>query len=281
MINTNTSIVANGFNTSYIDSLLMAIFYKSSHLKSLLTQYPEKSKFIYLQELISSNFLQNIKNGYSVDISIINEIRNYSIICGWKENENITMLYPVTEYLTFLMNGIGFGQIDFEFVEFDNMENEKVKTLSMNYIDVPILSNTNVKSLLDIWYNTNIKNYQSIPHKILCNKFKEIPIMIPIYFNRKKGTVYQVDIKKRIKFKKNNDSTQLKSSWIIHSLICCSNSTGNYYTILNNDKDDWIIFSNEKMPSLIKIDLFDEMNANIIKQECVLAIYRLDNLHEL
>lgn len=281
MINTNTSIVANGFNTSYIDSLLMAMFYKSSHLKSLLTQYPEKSKFIYLQELISSNFLQNIKNGYSVDISIINEIRNYSIICGWKENENITTLYPVTEYLTFLMNGIGFGQIDFEFVEFDNMENEKVKTLSMNYIDVPILSNTNVKSLLDIWYNTNIKNYQSIPHKILCNKFKEIPIIIPIYFNRKKGTIYQVDIKKRIKFKKNNDSTQSKSSWIIHSLICCSNSTGNYYTILNNDKDDWFIFSNEKMPSLIKIDLFDEINANIIKQECVLAIYRLDNLHEL
>ena len=166
---TDILVVANGYNTSYIDSLLIALFYRTSHLKSLLTQYPEKSKFIYLQELINSNFLKNIRSGYCVDVSIINEIRNYSIICGWKENENITKLHNVVDYMKFLMQGLGFGQIDFEFVEFDQTENqtenEKVKILSMNYIDVPIFENTNTKLLLDSWCEININKSELDGHQ--------------------------------------------------------------------------------------------------------------------
>lgn len=271
----NTFVVANGLNTSYIDSLLMALFYKSSHLRSILSQYPDQSKFLYLQELINNNFIDNAKHYYSIDSSIMNEIRNYSIICGWKEGGNITDLYTVTDYLKFLMLGIGFGQIDFEFVEFD----EKVKTLSMNYIDVPILENTDVKLLLEKWYDDNIKK-----STILCNRFKEIPVMIPIYFNRN-NTQYislQVDIKKKIKFKKNYDCTQNLASWSIHALICFSNSGGgNYYSIININLNEWYMFSNDKLPSLIQINLSDPNIANKIKQECILAIYKLDNICKL
>lgn len=283
----STIVVANGFNTSYLDSLLVAMFYKSSHLRSFLTQYPEKSKFIYLQELINNNFINTIKNGYSVDTSIINEIRNYSIVCGWKEGENIADLYSVIDYMKFLMHGIGFGQIDFEFIEFNefnNIENEKVKTMSMNYIDTIISENTNVKILLEKWYETNIKKPKtSNEHfRILCNKFKEIPLMIPIFFNREKGTSYNVDIKKKIKFKKNNDSVQNNVSWIIHALICFSSfGSGSYYSIINTDVDKWFLFSNEKIPSLIEIKIYDPEISNKIKQECILAIYRLDNLCKL
>lgn len=273
----NTFVVANGLNTSYIDTLLMALFYKSSHLRTILSQYPEQSKFIYLQELINNNFIDNIKNGYSVDSSIMNEIRNYSIVCGWKDGCNIIDLYSVTDYMKFLMKGIGFGQIDFEFVEFSDTENEKVKTLSINYIDVMINENTNVNILLENWYNQNIKNP---PEKlsVLCNRFKELPILIPIYFNRNNGFSYQVDIKKRIKFKKNNDYTQNNASWVIHSLICFSNSGGgNYYSVLKADTDQWYHFSNDKIPSLMKIKISDFDISNKIKQECVMAIYRLDD----
>lgn len=269
-------IVANGLNTSYIDSLLMALFYKQSHLRSILNQYPDHCKFIYLQELINNNFIDNARHGYSVDSSIINEIRNYSIVCGWKDGSNITDLYSVVDYMKFIMGGIGFGQMDFEFVECDEIEGEKVKTISMNYIEMAIEENTDVKILLEKWHHQNTKS-KNDNLSIICNKFKEIPLLIPIYFNRPQGTSYQVDIKKRIKFKKNSDSTQNKTSWIIHSLICFSNSGGgNYYSIIKADNDQWYMFSNDKLPSLIKIKISEPEIKNKLKQECMLAIYRLD-----
>jgi hypothetical protein len=250
-------------------------------LRAILSQFPDQSKFLYLQELINNNFIDNINHGYSIDSSIINEIRNYSIVCGWKEGGNITDLYSVADYMKFLMHGIGFGQIDFEFVEFDKMENEKIRTLSMNYIDVPISENTDVKLLLEKWYDDHVKK-PTEELTILCNRFKEIPIMIPIYFNRDQSSSFQVDIKKKIKFKKNNDCTQNTASWIIHALICFSNSGGgNYYSVLNIDVDQWYIFSNDKLPSFIKIKISDPNFSNKIKQECVMAIYRLDNMCKL
>ncbi len=268
-------VVANGLNTSYIDSLLMALFYKQSNLRSILSQYPDQSKFFYLQELINNNFIDNAKHGYSIDSSIINEIRNYSIVCGWKDGGNITDLYSVIEYMKFLMLGIGFGQIDIEFVECSENEGEKVKSISTNCIDMLIDENTDVKSILEKWYDHNINLKTNL--SIICNRFKEIPLMIPIYFNRTQESAYQVDIKKRIKFKKNSDSSQNNISWIIHSLVCFSNSGGgNYYSIINTDNNQWYMFSNDKLPSLIKISISDPDISNKLKQECVMAIYRLD-----
>lgn len=275
-------VVANGLNTSYIDSLLMALFYKQSHLRSFLNQYPEQSKFLYLQELINDNFIYNAKHGYSVDSSIINEIRNYSIVCGWKDSGNITDLYSVTDYLKFLMDGIGFGQIDFEFVECNEIDGEKVKSISVNYIDTTINEHTDTKILLENWYDSHVKTKSDNHDKhikllILCRRFKEIPFIIPIYFSRTQGSIYQVDIKKRIKFKKNSDTTQNKTSWIIHSLICFSNSGGgNYYSVINTEDNQWFMFTNDKLPSLIKITISDPDISNRLKQECILAIYRLD-----
>jgi hypothetical protein len=53
---TMTFVVADGLNTSYIDSILMSLFYKSSHLEEMLIQQPDNAEFIYLQEMISNNF---------------------------------------------------------------------------------------------------------------------------------------------------------------------------------------------------------------------------------
>lgn len=269
----NCFVVSNGLNTSYIDSVLMALFYSQSHLKMFLNQYPENSKFIYLQELINDNFVENVRQGYSIESSILNEIRNYSIICGWKNDSHITDLHNVSDYMKFLMEGIGFGQINFETVEYDQMEHEIIKTLSMSHIEIKLNENSDIKQLLDEWYDNNfISKTQTFG-----NRFREIPLFIPIYFSRQSGSFVQIDIKKRIKFKKNSDPIQNKSSWIIHSIICFSNSGGGgYYTIINMGNYKWSIFSNDKLPSLIEISLNDPNIASKIKQECVMIIYRLD-----
>lgn len=272
----NSFIVANGLNTSYIDSLLIALFYSQTHLKSFLNQCPENIKFIYLQELINDNFIDNAKNGYFVDSSVINEIRNYSIVCGWKDQGQITDLYSVLDYFKFLMAGFGFGQIDIELVEYDKNENEQVTTLSLNVINLNVMEDNDVKTLLDDWVDifTISKKENTL---IIGNRFKEIPFMIPIYFNRQGETSYKIDIKKKIKFKKNSDQSQNKMTWIIHSLICFSNSGGgNYYSVINTGNYKWKIFTNERQPSIMSIDFNDVNTSNKIKQECIMAIYRLE-----
>lgn len=97
--------VANGINTSYIDSLLIALFYKESYLQQMLFQQTENEYFSYLQDLIYINFIDNVRNSKSVDSFQINEIRNYSYMCGWKNTTNIIDLYDVIDYFSFIMDG--------------------------------------------------------------------------------------------------------------------------------------------------------------------------------
>jgi hypothetical protein len=66
--------VEDGYNTSYIDSVLIALFYKPTHLHELLTQLPEKTMFSYLQELIFSNFVEQVRKNYSVNSGMKYEI---------------------------------------------------------------------------------------------------------------------------------------------------------------------------------------------------------------
>jgi hypothetical protein len=286
--NFTTFVIADGLNTSYIDSLLMGLFYRTTHLQEMLSKSPEKSKFAYLQDLMN-NVIDQTRRNFSVDSSYINEIRNYSFICGWKDNLSLTELYNVVDYLDFIMKGFDFEGINCEVIELSkNSQDEMAKSLKLNYIEVNVNTsnkdNIDIKTLLEDWINSNLieKNKNSLTYY----HFKELPMLIPIYVNRldenKQSVNTSVDIKKRIRFYKNNDKTQLSMEWIIHSIICFSSSgNGRYYTIINVDNDDWqwYLFSNDKLPSLVKINISDSDISNKIKQECVLVLYRLcDNL---
>jgi hypothetical protein len=302
-------IVADGLNTSYIDSLLTGLFYKQTHLQEMLIQLPENIKFAYLQDLINNNFVDPIRHNFSVDSTLINEIRNYSIICGWKEGYNITDLYNVTDFLDFLITGINFGMMNYEIIEIQKStpQEEKSKLLQMNYIQINAGSDSDIETLLQKWIDTILleqisNNIEAYYH------FKELPMLVSIYLNRttdnKQINNCSIDIKKRIKFYKNNDKTQLTASWIIHAIICYSGSGGGkYYTLINQSnnyiksdmstdlrnvshnfshKDSdanmiWYMYNNDKIPSMVKIDIKNKDISLKIKQECVLVMYRLDD----
>ena len=275
-----TFIVEDGFNTSYIDSILMALFYRTSHLQEILIQLPKKSKFVYLQDIINNNFIEQVRRNVSVDITIINEIRNYSFICGWKENLNITELYNVVDYLDFLIEGFDIGEIKCELLEISKNLQENIKSFYTNYIEIKVTDDNDIKTLLNkcIDINFNKKNNSTLTYY----HFSELPLFVPIYLNRyddnNQINNYKIDIKKKIRFNNNNNKLQSDASWIIHAIVCFSNS-GNrhYYTIISTLDNKWCIFSNNKIPSLMKIDITDTVIANKIKQECVLILYRLDD----
>jgi len=274
-----TFVVADGLNTSYIDSTLMALFYKSSHLQEMLVQQPDKSEFIYLQEMINNNFIDPARHNFSIESSIINEIRNYSFVCGWKTSSNITELFSVADYLSFLMKGFSFDNIKLEVVEMSDHD-EEVRVLNFDYIEVHVNDDNNIDHLIKKWLEHCIKKTK--PLSSVHYRFAELPMLVPIFLNRNIGkditNTSQIDIFNKIKFKKNNDKTQDGASWIIHAIVCLSSSgPGHYYSLIRVDKKEWYLFSNARIPSLVKIRISDPDVALKIKKECVLVLYRLSD----
>ena len=241
-MNNTILVVENGINTSYIDSLLFALFYKESHIQNILYQQTDKNIFMYLQDMIHNNFVYPIRSGFSISSSILNEIRNYSYLCGWKNNCNILDLYNVSEYFEFIMNGFSKNLINIDIMEINHKTNtQMMKSIECNFIELTITENNDIKYLLKDWEN-NIT-----PNKNIYYNFKEVPMTLPIYLNRftKASTNFsKIDIKRKLKFYKNKDDKQLNFYWNIHSVICFSNSgSGSYYSLINMGNNNWYIFT--------------------------------------
>lgn len=252
MFDNKEFIIGDGLNTSYIDTLIVSLFYNNNKfvdLMDILTLMPENIDFVYLQELIINNVVNNINKNLSIDSSIINEIRNYCISCGWKNDNKITELHNIIEFYDWFITGV-YG-IHEPIIKFEST-NEKIYT---NYIELVISYDTDIRVLLQSWIN----NYNNFT-------FREVPILLPIYLSHEKN--YIIDIKKQIRI----DS----HTWSISSIICLDKMrTGHYYSLINLDNDTWYMFSNDKIPSFYKIDIKNPITASKIKQECVLLFYRM------
>jgi hypothetical protein len=256
-------IVENALNSSYIDSLFVSLFFKQSYIQDILSEYPENISFIYLQELIYENFVYNMRCNYFIDSTIINEIRNYMTLCGWKNGSDTINTYDVQDLYSFLINGFHKSKLNFTI-----KNNEKETITKLNYIELKVTNNTDIKTMLDVYFDENMQQYN----------FEEIPNFIPIYLNRNietknnnKLNSFFVDIKQGIFISKNNTNIEQKTLlWTIHSIICYS--SGNYYSIVSNESG-WYLFNHFKLPSLLKIDIKNEDIAAKIKQECVFILY--------
>lgn len=289
-------IVEDGYNTSYIDSLFVSMFFKPSYIQDVLSDDVENFKFMHLQDIIYNYFVKNMRCGYVINSQIMNEIRNNLIYCGWKNDCNIIEVFDVQELYDFIIQGLNKNQLTFNFIESEKKDfeiinkeidininidnnnsenNNKSKdltlksTMSINYINLDIYKSESIKNLLNEWIDKKFKLYQ----------LEEIPTFIPIFLNRTIDNKYNeslIDIQEGIQLNKNNINDEQKEYvWIIHSIICYSKVERKYYSVIVNNKS-WYLFKNSKLPSLIKIDIKDEDWAYKIKKECVFLFYTLD-----
>lgn len=292
-------IVENGFNTCYIDSLLMALFYTPSNIyNNMLENDPANNDFLYLQEMIKCNFIEPIRKEISVSSDTINEIRNYSFVNGWKLNEpsELPEQQDVTEYYTFLLENLSNQLIQIErttITEGISTKDDEGKIENIPFITVNVGEfdyETNIKNLIDKWLNDNpvdlrretFENNNKVTKDIkglniykICN----IPNIVPIYINRfalngSNKLLTKIDINKKIKLINGSDIR-----WIIHSVICHTGNTmkeGHYYTILINS-NKWLMFDDMSVPSLKEIDMSNTQLIDRIKSECVFLIYKYYN----
>lgn len=265
--------VEGGINTSYIDSLLIALFYKPSTIDNILNNSPISCEFYYLQELFR-NFVEIVRRNYSVGLDLLNEIRNYSIMCGWKQDGNILDLFNVSDYYNFIVTSLNSNIIRFEIIDKDN---NQISEKQISLINISISKDTDsdikINELLDQWANIEIKN---VYH------FLDIPNYIPIYINRfdinKIFYRGKVNIMKAIRWTNNNDVNQRKIKWNIHSIICYSETNPHYYTLVYiNSK--WYIYDNLNIPALEELNIKQQCITEKIKQECILLFFKLDEFN--
>lgn len=295
-------VVENGYNTCYIDSLLIAMFYKTSCLENMLRTDPKNSYFIYLQEIIKTKFVDQIRKKVSVTADIMNEIRNFANICGWKNGSYHQLLeqQDVSEFYIFLTSNMDTMPIEIQrqtITEALKNENDIGRIESLPYISlaVPVLDSdqeVSVKMLLNSWMNDNTADLKREIYEKGIKKTKvvkgfniykivNIPPIVAISLNRFTGgerIETKIDIQKRIKlYHVCDEGNGLK--WRIHAIICHRGLTpksGHYYSILFDD-DKWLVFDDLSIPCLKEVNIKDKIVMDTIKRECVFLIYTYDD----
>ncbi|AYV81271.1 MAG: ubiquitin carboxyl-terminal hydrolase [Harvfovirus sp.] len=293
--------IENGLNTCYIDALLMSLFYKhSSHLDGLLMSEPKDPMHIYLQEIIKIKFVDKVRKNISVCADVMNEIRTYACICGWKQNspEELFEQQDVNEFYTFLLGIINNPLIEIQrqtiSEALDNKSDlgaiEKIPFISLTVGGDDVLT---IKELLNNWMNNNTVDVNREVFgkggvKTVCSvkglniyKIMNVPTFVAISLNRFSGSkraVSQIDIQKRIKLHHiSDDHDGLR--WKIHAFICHQGETvksGHYYAVILSNENTWLIFDDKAIPCIKEIDINASDLASAIKREIVFAIYCYD-----
>jgi hypothetical protein len=254
-------VVEDGYNTSYIVVLLMALFYDKSMIERYLLIDNNSDKFngLYLQKLIYYNFVKQIRNNVCVTSKMLNEIRLGAITVGWKNSPDIFETYgefdPI-DLLCFFLKLINYVPIEFETKSNrPNAWNIYGKTTSYSseydkFMIIPVVQ-TNMQDTYDHWAHE---------HKI---------INIPIFVIFKLGKIKSAfKINKKISpFQKNHQYHNIK--WVFHSLFY-EDGTHNYKTIMNKDSK-LVSFRQDDFPN---VQHFNKSSLQNIENKTVYVIYR-------
>lgn len=276
-------VVENGINTCYIDSLLVAMFYKTSCMDDLLNIDPKDASAIYLQELIKTKFVDIIKKNYIVTSNIMNEIRNYAHISGWCESSTfIDEQEDVSEFYHFLINLFSAKYIELEKISLD--ESHKITKELLPFIPLNLEKKDTSIRIKDLFMRFLDNFCSDETNKVTsCYKLSSIPSYLSFVINRydegKKKIKCKIDIMDQLKFFNVIDKTQDVLKWKISSIICHSGSdpkSGHYYAYILVD-GKWLKFDDQTIPSFIQVSINDIDIKNDIMDNSTMLFYLLKN----
>lgn len=244
--------IENGFNTSYIDAILIILskLYKD-------VDKCQDDKLYNLQKNIQQ-FLTQLSNNINITKDLLNDIRQISFDNGWrcKKPQSLLELHNVVEYYCFMNDKLLHNYIQFT----QNTDNKP-----KSYISVTPIEKKSIKEL--------IETTQKIVY-IQISDLNRTPDYIPIYINRFINPIknsVNIDINQRIKFV-TEDNIILKFD--IVGIICHTGNilkSGNYFTFVK-DNNSWIMYDNTLDESQSVVNIRDYKN--IIQQNCLLIFYK-------
>jgi len=249
-MNIESFIIENVDNISYIDSLLMALFYQPSQCDNILSKIINQPLLIYLQEYIKDKFISMIRNHKSILNNDMEKLKELCFQLGWKENNifEYKKQQDVVEFYIFLTS----------LFEYDETK----------LIQLTLPEDKSIIMLKDLIYQFD-------------DNSAKYPYMIALSLNRLNEQGYgldiSIDIQKKI-YPYSKIITLDSPKWIFHAAICCHWSSKyknyHYYTLLNLNHNKWAIFNNLKVPCLKEVFMNDKKIINKIKHECVFLFYK-------
>lgn len=229
-------IIENGYNTSYIDSVLSALFFNKSLIYNNFITNDTHVDLYYLQEIIKNNYIEPLRNKLSISSNTINHIRNV-LFCNykWLSTTPQQFLYEhnIVDFITYI--GTTFKQ-------------------DINIYNVDISDNISTNSICSHIYNI----------------YKPTTTPDILAINIKRINSVSIDIMQQVKlFPPDNYLAKIK--WNIHSVICKGNG---YYSIVKY-YNDWYMVDSSTIPSVTQLNMSDKRLINMIKTESILILYTL------
>lgn len=293
----NQFIIENAGNTCYIDSVLMALFYNSTLIDSLLKNDIRSVKGIYLQEFIKLNFIDLIRNNISVDKETMQTLKYLCFANHWRldNHDEYDKQQDASEFYTFILELFEGRMIEIQrntYTEGLPDKNDIGSTETIPFIPLSIPKNCERTSIKDMFYNWLYDNTLEIQRKTDCSEelknvaglnvysIVNVPSIIGFSINRFENATQRCNtdiiIQKKIRPFINQTEIPIYE-YKFHSAICHIGQTilsGHYYSFLSLN-DTWYIFDDLEKPCLKEVDINDKQLTSKIKKECIFLIYKL------
>ncbi len=297
----NNLILEDGYNSDYIYSLIIALFYiPSDGLNKIINGDTNNSNTYYIQEYIKTKFIYPIHRNKSIEASIVNKLRMFMYNCGWQKNaeRNILDKGQLDEFYIFLMGDMMEYNLQFAKI------NPSTNTSKIHKIDMLRITKEQLTNCDPIWHNLmnnnkiggnegeNNNDNKFIDLSCLVNqwindeiietsnsyKFESMPCIIPIYLDIRDPitgyNIVNINIMEGLHFDTNGDKIQRMFVWEIHSLIC-QNSQGYYYAVTIDHNNVFMAFSDKHIPSNWKIDTTNIETVKNIMKEVRFVFYKI------
>jgi hypothetical protein len=275
----NYLILEDGYNTDYIYSLIIALFYMSSDgMNRIINTDTTNSNTYYVQEYIKTKFILPIHRNMSIESETINKFRVFLYNCGWLKSTDKHILDKsnLDDFYSFIVSNMMEYKIIVSKIDAINNVSKEVKYDVIRLTDDHMSDQDTKVISLSSMFNKWVQN--DVLGQYFSYKFESIPYILPIYLDIRDSNTglnkRYVNIMEGLNFSDNGDKIQKLFIWEIHSLIC-QKSNGEYYTIVIDNNDDMIIFSDKHIPSNWRIDSSDPVVVKNVMAEVRFVFYKL------
>jgi len=275
-------VLEDGYNTDYIYSLILALFYlPSDGVNRIINEDMEDSNAYYLQEFIKMKLIYLVQRGSSIESKIVNRLRMYCYNSGWLSgnDQHILSKVRIDTFYNFLISdmmghsleftradprGNQSNDLKFPLIHLNRQLIEQVAGQSVGLI--------NLSDCVDRWIEQNVSESKYL------YKFKTIPQLVSIYIDQQDSETNEnarmLNIMEGFRFGSVDDKVQKLFIWEIHSLILMEED-GTYYTICITNLNKWTAFSDHRIPSNWDIDMTNIEQVRKIIRQVVFVFYKI------
>lgn len=273
----NNFILEDGYNSDYIYSILISMFYKPSDgMNKIINTDTRNSDTYFIQEFIKIKFIYPVHRNLSIETSTVNKLRLYLYNCGWLKDNSILEHGNIGEFYIFLISYVMDYKLQFIKIEPDSNNFTCTKYDMVHITDKHIKDNNSKKVSLTTLFNEWINS--EIIQNIYSFKFDVIPFILPIYLDiRDPDTRLNkkyIDIMECINLEDNGDKLQKMFVWEIHSFVCQSHIDNHYYAVIP-DNNGFIVISDKMIPSCKKIEKNDVKTVKLFMHEVRFVFYKV------